>query len=691
MPTARNNILHGYANYTYNLQLWAVTPGGFNKISDGLNVGEEDGILQGGQLLISNGGVGNGETRSPFFPTDFVIDNLEIETVVGNKGKGARGTDAISLKFEIIEPYTVTLLDRLNRVAQNVAMGLDFKTLIYCLKIQFFGYDDMGKPVTIPATKWIPMSLLNMEFNVTHKGAVYSCQAIPSQNMALTLLDNTIPFHVELKGQTIKDMFSAQTITASSDAANSGKGSSRKDTAPIPYGSDSNVVKSIAGALNDNENYKVEQKAQKFPNVYRFVFDDELAKAVVLDPAKPNDNAIPMSNVKGSDGQTAKQQAVAGNLPLDNVNGTFRTQAGTKITDFINSIFQVTDFMKNQVNKAGGDKNKPFYGIKIIPKMKILQYDSFTKWFNREVTYVVKKFAYYGEDHPQMPQKAPDPAAVVKNYEYMFTGNNKDVAKVNLHYQMAFFEVRNANKDGYTQDANAGGPGGTGKSDVEGTAYPTNTELAKAGYITAMGIANQQNTGSNTRSVESMTVSEMMSKLFDNIADTISLDIEITGDPDWIQQDNLLYAANLPNNSKIASNGVINYQDSITHFQFTFKSPTKDYNDVSGLIDVNDSTTAIFSGLYHVISVTSSFRKGRFTQKLTNNRIRIQKDSETKPAVTAAAAPAADGRTPTPPAPVAAAPVAPTLPNISQNSLDANGKFIGIGGPTETPTFMTGA
>ena len=646
MPTARNNILHDYANYTYNLQLWALASSGFNKIADGIGIGSEDSILQGGQLLINNGGVGNGEQRSPFFPTDFVIDNLEIETIIGNKGKGSRGTDAISFKFDIIEPYTVTLLDRLNKVAQNVAMGLDFKTLIYCIKIQFFGYDSMGKPIKIPATKWLPFTMINIEFNLSQKGAVYACQAIPAQNMALKLLDNTIPFHVELKGQTIKDLFSAQTITASSSG-----GGSRTDSAPVPYGSDSNVVKSIAGALNDNEVYKVSQKAQKYPNVYRFVFDDTLAKAVVLDPGKPSDNGIPMSNVKGSDGQTAKQQAVDGNLPLDNVNGTFRTQAGTKITDFINTIFQVTDFMKNQVNIAGGDKSKPFIGIKIIPKMKILNYDTQTKWFNREVTYVVKQYAYYGEDHPQMPQKAPDPAAVVKNYEYMFTGNNKDVAKVNLHYQMAFFEVRNANKDGYSVDANPGGAGGTGATDVSTTNYNSSAgELAKSGYITAMGNANWQNSGPNTRTVESMTVSEMMSKLFDNIADTISLDIEITGDPDWIQQDNILYSANLPSGSKIASNGVINYQDSITHFQFTFKSPTKDYDDIKGLIDVSNSTTAIFSGLYHVISVTSSFRKGRFTQKLTNNRIRIQKDTETNSTTnTGGSSSISDGRTPTPP------------------------------------------
>ena len=102
--TVRTNILHDYANYTYNLQLYAITTSSFNKISQGgIQVGREADILSDASLLISNGGVGNGETRDTSFPTDFVLHNLEIETVVGGKGPGARGTDALTINFEIIE------------------------------------------------------------------------------------------------------------------------------------------------------------------------------------------------------------------------------------------------------------------------------------------------------------------------------------------------------------------------------------------------------------------------------------------------------------------------------------------------------------------------------------------------------------------------------------------------------------
>ena len=684
--TVRENILHGYANYTYNIQLWAITRSGFNKVSiGGIAVGKESDILEGGELLISDAGASASyeNPRSPSFPTDFVIDNLTIESLVGNKGPQARGVDSLTIKFNIIEPYTVTLLDRLRDVAKRSQMG-DFKTLIYALKIQFFGYDEFGKPKIIPATKVIPFSLLNIQFSITNKGAVYQCDGIPTQNLVMTMLDNNVPFHVEMQGQTIADLFNAKTVSSSASTA-------RTDKTAVPNNSSTNITKGIAKALNDNELYKVDTKAQTFANKYFFEFDTELAKATIVDPKKVLDASRPFSPAKGAEGQKAAADARVGVLTLDTVNGTIRAQAGTKITDLIQSTMQVTDFMKNQVSTTGTpDKSKPFTGIKIIPKLKILSYDIKTNFFAREITYVVKPFLYYGEDHPLINQKALDSISLVKNYEYFFTGNSRDIIRVNLDYKIAFFDVRDGTKVNLTEKSNAG----TGMEDTDTSSNVgsevKNDEDFRAGAIYVNGIASGTNSGGIANDARSISLTEMNSKLFDNGVDLLSLDIDITGDPDWIQQDNILYGDNVPSDKKTLDNGTINYQDSVTCFRFTFKSPNKDYDNVTGLIDTSKSVSASFSGIYQVIAVTSKFNKGRFMQSLKNVRLRLQKDSDTKPAPaaksgTATTPPATvnDGRTP--------APSTPGLPNINQNSLDNNGKFIGITGPSETPTFGFGA
>lgn len=643
----RSNILHGYANYTYNIQLWAITRSGFNKVSlGGIAVGKESDILEGGELLISDAGASASyeNPRSPSFPTDFVIDNIEIETLVGNKGPQARGVDSLSIKFNIIEPYTVTLLNRLVDVAKRSQMG-DFKTLIYALKIQFFGYDEFGKPKIIPATKVIPFSLLNMQFSITNKGAVYQCEGIPTQNLVMTALDNNVPFHVEMQGQTIADLFNAKTVSSSPSSS-----TARTDNPTVPNNSSSNITKGIAEALNENERYKVDTKAQTFANKYSFEFDPQLAKATIIDPKKVLDVSRPFAPTKGAEGQKAAADARVGVLTLDTVNGTIRAQAGTKLTDLIRSTMQVTDFMKDQVSTTGTpDKSKPFTGIKIIPKLKIMSYDIKTNFFAREITYVVKPFLYYGEDHPLINQKALDSISLVKNYEYFFTGNSRDIIKVNLDYKIAFFDVRDGTKVNTTEKANSG----TGMEDSDTSSNVggevKNDEDFRAGAIYVNGIASGTNSGGVEADARAISLIEMNTKLFDNGVDLLSLDIDITGDPDWIQQDNILYGDKVPSDSKTLSNGTINYQDSVTCFRFTFKSPDKDYDNVTGLMDTSKSVTASFSGIYQVISVTSRFNKGRFTQSLKNVRLRLQKDSDTKPKTVPAAK---SGPAPTPPAKV---------------------------------------
>jgi len=630
--TARTNVLHGYANYTYNLQLWVISKSDFNKISQGsIVVGKEQDIVANGQLLISNGGANATDKRSTAFPTDMILDNLQIETIVGNKGPN-RGSDSISLKFEIIEPYTVTLIDRLVNVASG-AYGLnqDFKTLIYCFKIQFFGYDSQGVPSTIPnTTKWLPFTMLNMQFSITHKGAVYTCEGIPMQNMALTVLDNIVPFHVELKGQTVKDLFSDGSTPGIFQSKTDSGTAARTDTTAAPNNNNTTIINGIAKALNDNENYKVTLKSQTYANVYKFEFEDVLANAIVQDPTKLPDNSVAMAPVKGAAGQQSKQQSVSGTIQLDKTTGTFRSATGTRITDLIQSIMLNTDFMKKQVAAAGvaPDNSKPFTGIKITPKMELGNYDSKTNYFQRIVTYVVKTYEYYGEDHPELSQKAYDPAAVVKNYEYIFTGNNKDIMKVGLDYKVAFFDVRNGTKNNTVSAAgdSSGDPSNPNTtaagSQSEGAAPNKNVHRSITPQVN--GIQNMDNSGATSTDNRSLTLAEMVSKLFDNGVDLMTLDIEIVGDPDWIIQDNILYGPNVAKNAKTLSNGTINFQDSITCFKFSFKSPTKDYDDTTGIFDVTDANTASFSGIYQVLTVTSKFMKGRFTQSLNNVRLRTQ-------------------------------------------------------------------
>lgn len=621
-PTAkaRSNILHDYVNYTYNLQLWAIKKSDFNKIAQG-SIGPDtaNNIVKNGQLLISNGGFSDtdSEKRSGAFGNDMAIDNLEVESIVGNKTPQARGTDALKLKFEIIEPYTVTLLDRLYLVAKEMGDGADFKQIIYVLKIQFFGYDDLGHPKVIDATKYFPFTMLNIHFNVTHKGAVYSCEGIPVQNLALTILDNQIPMHLELVGEKVKDLFNAKEIEPTKASGNP-----RSDSTPQPSNQNNTVVtKGLAQALADNEKLKVDNGSQKIENVYLFEFSKDLANASILNSKTPNDLAKTYPSSKGAEGQKNLQAGQQGTLQQDTQYATLKIQSGTKITDLIGRVLTQTDFMQNQVQKTAS-KDKPVIMWKIIPKVELLGYDDLTATTARKTTYTVVTYEHYGEDHPNMGQAPVSNATVVKNYEYIYTGNNKDVVKAAIDFKMSFFEPRNAVKSTYV---------GESPDQVQMEDNNKDLRIIKPGILLTNGLANQQNSGDSTSTEQRAVLGEMMSKMFDSIGDMIQLDIEIVGDPDWLQQDNVLYSTNVDSSTKTLSNGTINFQNSTTAFLFKFKTPyATDYDPVTGIFGLGNATTSVFSGYYQVIRVVSSFRKGRFTQKLENFRVRIQNSEETQ-------------------------------------------------------------
>jgi hypothetical protein len=623
-PTAnvRTNILHDYENYTYNLQLWAMTITSFNKLYAGISPGGEAAILSDAELLISNGGMHPSENRSPSFPTDFVIDNLEIESIIGNRAEG-KGADALNIKFDIIEPYSVTLLDRLSDVVIRNGLGIDFKTLIYCLKIQFLGYDILGIPQTIEGTtKYIPFTLLNMTFSVNSKGAIYKCQGIPQKDMALTVTDNEIPIHLELQGNTVGQLLGATKL-----APGAGSSGTRTDAAPASAAT-AVSLKNLSKILNDFEDYKAKNKVQDKANKYYFELDPDLYNAVVIDSKKAEDGQRAMSEISGSKGAAVAAGGRQGNITFDSTQGKFNAQAGTRITDLLETMLKMTDFTKSQVNLTAANKGSPTTLWKIFPKMKLGSYDTETNTFSREVTYVITKFDYYGLPHPNLGQQSTPTGCIVKNYDYMFTGANKDVMKVDIEYKVAFFEVFNALKSEYTDKSNKG----TGEQVLNAPDEPQDNApeewqgIVKSLRLGKAGIASQQTSGAATVSRENIVVGELMNLLLDNAADMIRLDLQIVGDPDWLQQDNVLYdISKLPAGSKTLSNGTISYYDSITCFNFNFKAPQNDYDTQTGIFDVQTGKkAAIFAGTYQVLKVTSNFSRGRFTQKLDNVRVRIQ-------------------------------------------------------------------
>jgi hypothetical protein len=630
--STRPNKLHSYTNWTYRISLYGIPKETINQIySKSVYPGNESVLMNGAQFICADGGSGIGIDRS-YFPTDLTIDNLELETIVNTSGGRTRGTDVIKLKFDIIEPYTVNFLSRLQIMASSINPGGNWSSTFFVMKIEFLGYNDQGVPQSsnsngdvIPGTtKFIPFTFVNMKFSVTASGGKYSCQGIPANAIGLTGLDNVIPFHAEFQAGTVKELFEAPTFT-STTTTTTGTGLDAREqpvtttTQNTTDGSNTVVTKGIAAALNNSEQEKIkpENKGQKIANKYEFEFADEIGNAAIIDPAKFKEQAV--ANYGGKDLDAIKKGKI-GSLTLSTDKNNFKASAGTKITDFIGSVITVSNYMTDQ-NTTSGHDTQVLKTWKITPVIQFNNIDPATNYYSRTVKYVVTPYMSYGNDATGFGQAPVSQNQIVKTYKYIYSGDNRDVIDASIDYNMAFFELKNGVPTNYTdkaddalgQNAQYAGGGYDGSTD---------NRFFKPRYQYLRGLANRQNTGSTTISGKAIAVQDLMEKLYDNRGDMIQLDFNIVGDPDWISQDYAIMHPSLIGNESFLKNGSVNYTNAV-YFNFYFATPNTDYDDTSGLFNPAGNYSE-FSGIYRVISVTSSFSNGKFTQRLKNVRVRNQ-------------------------------------------------------------------
>jgi len=619
-PSEKPNPLHDYANYTYKFTLYAISAEQANKIASGsVTPANPEAIISGGaSQVIKIFSSGGSSTKTSPFDVDFYIDNLMFDTVPGN-GARNRGTDFVDLNFDVIEPYTVTFLPRLFDTAGRLCKGRqDIAHLFFVLKLEFLGYNDNGDPVTIPkTTKYMPFRMLNLEFDVDNKGAVYKVKGTPIQFSALSALDNTIPFHIEISGQTLEELF------------NGGKQSSDGGEG----GGTATVSRGLAKALDDNEEMYVKQKAKELPNTYSFRFEDGIGDKKINDP-----NTWTSQKFRFSNARNLAEQTPSG-VQLDKDKNTFRMQAGSRITDIINNALQISEYYTQQFD-INPVSNTDLFLHKIIPEIKFGEIDKRTNLYQRNITYVIIPYKGGINDTPHFGQKPPINA--IKKYNWIFTGQNKDVISAKINYKMAFFDLKSATK---TIQATEGQTGNTDDEIIDDG--NTSGKQLGARYAVVNTVANQQHSGDKSSDVVTLSIQELFAKQFDPAGDLVSLDLQIIGDPDLVQQDYLLFGAYGDKGQLIYDSGSANFTSFDQHFQFSFKTPMTDYNETTGLFGTAIYPDNVFDGIYKIVRVKSEFRAGKFTQTLQNVRVRNQTAVTSASTTTNATRPSTNVTTPT--------------------------------------------
>jgi hypothetical protein len=216
--TPRPNELDQYASYTYAISWWLLTPDQYNKLASGRAPAPGTGNWS---LLVQSGGAPIAG-RNQFFPDDYYLDDLEIETFLMGKGTNM-STNGIEIRFKVVEPNGLTLIQNLYSAVVaaykqgNVSTGQvpNYAAAQYCLTIEFYGYDSQGNlvaPARAQGTtgagpvikKYYPFLLRNITFRTVANQIEYNiiANAIPYET-GTAQARGTIPFSFALAGTTV--------------------------------------------------------------------------------------------------------------------------------------------------------------------------------------------------------------------------------------------------------------------------------------------------------------------------------------------------------------------------------------------------------------------------------------------------------------------------------------------------------
>ena len=336
-------------------------------------------------------------------------------------------------------------------------------------------------------------------------------------------------------------------------------------------------------------------------------------------------------------------------VPIEGTDSAFQLPAGTSIIDVIRAVIQTSTFMTSQVTATTETRHvgppgtygipsateerttysftntpeKPLMLYKVTPMIKIGKWDTLRKTYRKHVIYIISLYTAEGEIQEAMGKYAV--TDVVKQYDYLYTGNNKDVIEFDLTFNAGGFETREIGKfaDSGIQEI-VSTDRQVANSQSEGVGVNAYARAVK-------NISIDQSKGQNGKASDFPTIiaRNLMSRIYQRGADRIQGELSIMGDPAFIVQDEGFGLQ--AHTSHYSQNGSVNtHKDPIILLNF-YTPPDIEGNPNSpnaGTIRWTDNdggnSTSVFSGYYKVLTITTEITGNEFTQTLLLARIADQ-------------------------------------------------------------------
>jgi hypothetical protein len=300
------NVLDDYYSYTYSASVYLLTESQHARLQNSKNK-TVDGyylLFQSGGAPSNNGGIrepslraaANADNdfnnsdpvlpdggRNPFFPDDFYIDSISLKTAIAGKATGA-AHNATELKFTVIEPAGITLLDNLYKAVQNIAPQdasgkVNYTAVTYLMVIRFYGYDQDGNQVQVAAKvdaegtsdrtaiveKFIPFKIANLNWSVGSKLVTYEWDCTPVGMMiAGSTVRGTIPYDVQLVNSTVGGLLSNNRVTVANSSGDENQGANENARLLRQQSAAQNAPATTTGRVITTNNNSLAARAGRF-------------------------------------------------------------------------------------------------------------------------------------------------------------------------------------------------------------------------------------------------------------------------------------------------------------------------------------------------------------------------------------------------------------------------------------------
>jgi len=651
------NPLFDYASYTYSLGLARLTQKELNDPDKTYRKG-----ITGQLLARSANRDPSNRPQTAYGKFDFYIEDLVIGTQIGHE-KGSNSNLTGDVKFKIIEPYSMGMFFlACQALAQqkNPNTGKpewnNWKVAPWLLIIEFRGNKETGQILSIPNTsRYLPIQMTVMRMTVTENGAVYDIEGRPDNHGAFSNKYTKFKVDHSIRGRTVQELLQKgekslqaainKRLVDTADAV----GMEKPDQILILFPADRSSAGSATVTTGENtDGATVDINSQQIYNKLGVSeVDGELIQGAIstnkiglstmgFDDTRKADTPIGKDN----DAYDDKGNLKRGQNTVDATVTEMKFSQDTDITNAINQVIMQSTYAKKALDPEAltpeGYRTWWSVDVQMYPVGKE---NKATGEKPKLIVYRVLEYSVHNSSGPVPSQTKPKgypklKEQAVKEYNYVYTGKNTDIIRFDIKFETNFNNANVADGFSGTMDSKTAAQSSTSektgnpqeKSLPQGQDSDTTPGVLGTGLNsfagTQSGTDKQGGGGLETQAVRS-------ARLFhDSITkgrDMVNLDnFEIIGDPYYIVQSGLgNYTAKHSQYYNLASDHSVDYQSGEVDILINFRTPV-DINQATGLYDFSKNNASApvlgMSGLYKINTITNSFSKGMFTQKLSGYR-----------------------------------------------------------------------